>query len=81
MSWADDLAAFYLSIIERRVVMRATILERIQIAADLHALQVVAVNLGQQPRTVRQIRGRTDISPRAHQNMPVCSRAASDIMV
>jgi hypothetical protein len=73
---------FDLGTSERFTIVRAAILERVQTALEANDGDVIAIQLGIEPLTARDCGGIADIDPARGfvHIMPVCKRAASDII-
>ena len=76
--------AFYVCAGKRFTVMGAAIFERVQDAIELHDGDIESVDFGIEPAARGECRSRTHVDPgarRAHRYIiPVCRRAASDII-
>src|SRR5262249_34624615 len=89
MSWADDLAVLHLGSLQRFTIVRAAVLDRVQLGTPAPDDQVLALQRhGERRRLADRVGGTHIDPPDTHtmprpcaQNIPVCSRAASDIML
>src|SRR5579863_3382806 len=75
----NELARLHLGTGEGFAVVCATVFYCVQLAAAAYDNHRRAVDLGRERYALAELAGRADVDPAA-QNIPVCRRAASDIM-
>src|SRR5499433_971277 len=64
MSWADDLAVLHLGSLERFTIVRAAVLDRVQLGTAAHDDQVLALQRHGERRRLADRVGGTHIDPR-----------------
>ena len=81
MSRTDDLTLLHFRTLQRLAVVCTTVFYCVKLIATAYDKQGEAVDIRREGFLIFERVGGTDINPVAAQNIPVCRRAASDIML
>jgi len=81
VSWADDLTRLHFRIFQRLAVMCATVFYCVKLGAAAYDKQGKSVDVRAEGFRIFDRVGAPDVDPVGTQNIPVCRRAASDIML